>query len=630
MKLRNIFAIAMSLLILTPLFGCASESDIENTFSTHAPLSDETKPVEAQTTVSNLDGDDIDTHIILNDKSTVIKGKGVSFENSVVTISEPGNYLIKGKLSDGQIIVNSENENKKVCLYLDGINIYCSSGAPIHVESSPKGTQIILSDGSKNILSDNEDRDTSLKEELGNSFATATVYSRDDLVIGGKGTLTINANFNKGVFSRDSLKITGGIFDIKSADDAIRGKDSVEIQSGTFNLDAGGDAIRTSNEDDGKGNIIIANGNFTVQSSLDSIQATGSIAISGGHFNLKSGGGFNEEIASSNSQEDYFRFGRDFPRSEPTEPTESDESSISAKGIKADGPIAISGGEFELDCLDDAIHTNNDLAISGGKFTIKSNDDAIHSDKTLAIAFGTFDIQQSYEGIEAQSIAISGGKIKIVSSDDGLNAASSTSDDFSISFNENNGAPKGEGANDTPPRGEGANSGPGGKPFMFSRKDDHRFGGRGGDQYDENCQIKITGGEIVINAGGDGLDSNGDIYMSGGKVVVSGSVDGGNAAIDYSGKFTMDGGTIAATGDLGMAQSISDGRICVINIRHNFPEGAKVKITDSKNNEMYSFTAQKSATNLIFADQKLSTKDTYNVYIGETLIETVKAQSAKS
>ncbi len=113
----------------------------------------------------------------------------------------------------------------------------------------------------------------------------------------------------------------------------------------------------------------------------------------------------------------------------------TDKSTYSTKGIKADNIIDIKNGTIKITSNDDAIHSSYGLAllngatglgiinISGGDITVSSQDDGIHADHTLNVLGGKVTVTTSYEGLEADLINISGGKVKVYATDDGLNAA---------------------------------------------------------------------------------------------------------------------------------------------------------------------------------------------------------------
>ncbi len=646
---RRICAAALALLFAAlGLCGCAAnrtQSDPSDVLTTTAPLSGDVTTTQPQADEDTGENEnlEIDTYVILNDDATAIKGSGAAYADSVLTVSTPGVYSIKGKLTDGQIRVDTDDENAKVKLYFDGVEIYCSTSAPVYIENSPKETQIILAKGSENKLSDNADRTMTEAQAEDNDFATAVIYSKDDLQIEGTGTLTIEANFNKGIFSRDDLQLRGGTLNITAADDGIRGKDSVEISGGTLNITSGGDGIRTSNEE--KGDVSISGGDVTVISTLDSIQAVGNIAIAGGTLRLQSGGGYQASLASQGNGTGTFG-GFGFGERRPEGGTTEDTDTVSAKGIKADGSIAVSGGTFRLNCLDDALHADENVAVSGGMFRINTNDDGIHAGKALAIAGGEILIEASYEGLEGNTIDVSGGTLDITAQDDGFNAASPDDQNDMTFFrgapdaqNGNGetaqpqtpdsgvptgelsfGGPQGDGrqGDRTPPTGDGQTSdGENAQgSFGFRRQGGGNPGGRGGmDQADESCLITISAGTIKVNAAGDGLDSNGSIQMSGGTVLVLGPTNSGNGALDYAGTCVVSGGSLCAIGSAGMAQGVSNGSIASLTVQTQIPAGATVTVIDSAGNTLYQIKSEKAASHFVLADTALVSGRSYTLAV---------------
>ena len=123
--------------------------------------------------------------------------------------------------------------------------------------------------------------DNTLTDSSNYSFQegiNATIYSKDDLIIFGDGTLNINANYNDAIASSDDLIIKSGTYKINAKDDGIRGKDSVIILDGNFEINTNGDGIKTTNEKDSdKGNILIKNGTFNITSNKDAIDSINSI-----------------------------------------------------------------------------------------------------------------------------------------------------------------------------------------------------------------------------------------------------------------------------------------------------------------------------------------------------------------
>jgi hypothetical protein len=90
--------------------------------------------------------------IVLNGTGITEYSDSVSVIGSNVTITSAGTYRLIGTLTDGQIIVDSEDE-KIVRLILNGVNIKCSTSAAIYIKKAAKA-MIVLADNSVNYLTD--------------------------------------------------------------------------------------------------------------------------------------------------------------------------------------------------------------------------------------------------------------------------------------------------------------------------------------------------------------------------------------------------------------------------------------------------------------------------------------------
>lgn len=591
--IRLIVTIVLLAVLFSVLTACKTQS--ENQKPTDEPIlsTTEATTTAAQSTTSvsaSSDGEipEIDTYIILDDDKTTIHGKGASFTENVLTISEGGAYNLTGSLTDGKIYINTSDETKKVKLVLAGVDISCSSDAPLYVENSPDETVLILKKDTQNVFSDTG---RTVSEGV-TDYATAAIYSKDDLQIEGSGSLTVNGNFNKGIFSKNDIDIRGGNITVNAVDDGIRGKDSVEIEEGTISITCGGDGIRTSEDlKADKGRIDINGGVINISSSMDAIQATGEITINGGSITAESGGGATE---SYTTQQNNDRYGRENPFAFTS--LRHPDSSIydnytvnksSSKGIKSDKLIKLNNGVFTLNCLDDAIHAP-EVIINAGQFTLSSDDDGIHADENLTVNGGKLNIQKSYEGIEGHIITINDGEIIANSSDDGFNAVTSST------------------SSQNSQQSRFPNKKPGGPAGMLD--------------YDSSCIITVTGGFVLLNARGDGIDSNGSVNMTGGRMVVFGPEDHGNSALDYGGSFTVSGGTLFACGSMGMAQSVTGNGVPVLNFNINGNADTFYALTDSAMQCKIAFTAPRSFQNLVFAGDTLSASEAYSFYSDGTVL----------
>lgn len=256
-----------------------------------ASETDETKADENQADESETDGtkaDKSETNGTKADESetdeTKVASSGVSISGNIITISKEGTYVLSGALSEGQIVVDADSA--KVQLVLDNVDITCASSAAIYVKSADK-TFITLAEGSENIL-----MNTAEYEAIDDNNIDAVIFSKDDLTLNGKGTLTINSEYGHGVVSKDDLKLVSGTCNITAKNHALSGKDSVRIAAGTYNLTSGKDGIHSENaDDDEKGFVYIASGDFTIESTGDGIDASYVVQIDDGDFDITAGGG---------------------------------------------------------------------------------------------------------------------------------------------------------------------------------------------------------------------------------------------------------------------------------------------------------------------------------------------------
>ncbi|MFR2032849.1 MAG: carbohydrate-binding domain-containing protein [Agathobacter sp.] len=556
---------------------------------------------------------------------------GVTVDGNVITITSGGTYIISGTLTEGQLVVDADDE--KVQLVLDNADVTCATSAAIYVKSAGK-TFITLAEGSENIL-----MNTAEFEAIDDNNIDAVIFSKDDLALNGSGTLTINSENGHGIVSKDDLKITGGTYNITAASHALSGKDSVRIAEGTFNLVSGKDGIHSENADDSsKGYVYIAGGEFTVDSTGDGIDASNIVQIDGGTFDITAGGGVenstkthednmmggpgggngpqmgeapdgntpsekpsgevpqgdpgnnsSENSGSDNSSSDSSSSDIATPPEKPdsntnqaagTEQSESDTSdsdSASTKGIKADGRLYINAGTFTINSADDSVHSNSAVTINDGTYTLTTGDDGVHSGEAVEINGGTITISESYEGLEGLTVTINDGDIDITSSDDGINAAGGT--------------------------------------------EEMGFGGMGNDSTEDTSTdemwMEINGGYIHVLAGGDGIDSNGDITVNGGEVYIDGPSDNGNSAIDYGDRSAcyVNGGTVVAIGSSGMAEDISDDsdqQVMLVKLDSQ-KEAGEVTLTDSDGNEIITYTALKAYDCVIISTKDLEAGQTYTL-----------------
>lgn len=529
---------------------------------------------------------DIDTYINLESDNVSIEGSGASNSDGVITINKAGNYSISGTLNNGKIIVDTD-KNSVVKILLNGVNITSNDSSPIFVKGAKKCI-LTLKEGTESTL---EDASSYTYENSDEDEPRATIFSKQDLIINGKGTLKLKANYNDAISSNDALRIFDTNIEINSVDDGIRGKDYVYIKNSNIKVEASGDGIKSTNTNsEDVGYVIITDSTVNITSGTDGIDAKGSIYINGGKFNIVTGG------SSSNSQDkdtwgkwDKNEFGKDNMKPQDPESSNDSTDTPSAKGIKSATNILIDSGEFNIDSSDDSIHSNNTIKIENGTYEISSGDDGIHADSVLTINDGSINIKKSYEGCESAVININGGDINIVSSDDGINVAGGKDSSSEM-----------------------------GRP------------GQNNFSQTSNYSLNINGGNIEVDAKGDGLDSNGNIYINGGDIKVFGPTDDGNGALDYDGTCEITGGNLVAIGSSGMMQapsSSSSQYSLAFVLSSNCSENSVITIKDSSGDEVLNITAKKLYKSVVFSSSKIKKDETYTIYIDGTESGSLTASS---
>jgi hypothetical protein len=489
------------------------------------------------------------SYITLEGNSITLDGSGAVVEGNIVTVTSAGTYSISGTLDDGQIIVNTEDQ-ETVNLVLNGAEIVCSTSAPIYVSSADE-TVITLADGTENYVTDGG---SYILENAESGEPSAAIFSMSDLTINGGGSLTVSANYNNGIQSKDDLEITGGNITVNAINDGIKGRDSIAVGSASVTVNAGGDGLRSDNDEDPeRGYISIEGGTLDITAGADGIQAETSLMIGGGDISISSGSG------SGNAWGNW-------------------GSADSAKGMKAGVDVTITGGTIDIDSSDDSIHSNNSLTISSGSIVLVSGDDGIHSDSSLQIDGGDISIAKSYEAIESAVVTINDGNIHLVASDDGINVV---------------GGVDGSSINGRPGQNNFATSG---NNYLYI------YGGyiaidAAGDGLDINGSINMTGGVVIINGptrnDNGALDYLGTFEITGGFLVAVGS-----------------SGMAEAPGASSTQYSV------MLNLSSSLSAGTMVHIGTEDGEEILTFVPTRAYQSVVLSSPELKNGSTYVAYSG--------------
>ena len=566
-RYKKLLSVVIALLMLT---SCATnatnatntESDIAAEQNNTAESTSAINP-ETESTDSETDGEyypeakysDFDLNTSVSDSAVYVTLSGSQAETTgelevgdgYIKIENGGDYVLSGDYS-GQIIVESE---ENVHLILSGVTVY-NPMSPIYVKSA-KNVCITLATGTVNTISDSSE----YTYEDGEDEPAAAVYSKDDLTINGDGELIVNANYDKGIHSKDDLKIISGKITVNSVGDAIKGKDCLLIKDGEITITTGVDGLKSNNDsNEEKGYVIIEGGKINISVGDDAVHAESSLIVYGGEINI----------------------------------TECCEG---LEGKK----VEIYGGDINIVSSDDSIN-----AASGSSgdtdFTIPDRD----------FNFSNFNSEDGQTPPEmSDSDNTDGTRPEMPSGDftpgDGQTPPDKPAGDGTGDDSTSSGFGKGGFG------GFGGFGGGGNGGFNEHAEDGvyiKIFGGNitlsgGNDVLDSNGTLEITGGTITVN------NPN---------MVVYGEPD---CIIDVNGTATVSGGTFIAYSR--GATSASQAFTVPYITSSVTESGVSVTVKDSSGQTVIEIASAEKCSTLYIASDKLTSGETYTVTVGSTTTE---------
>lgn len=250
----------------------------------------------------------------------------------------------------------------------------------------------------------------------------------------------------------------------------------------------------------------------------------------------------------------------------------------------------------------DGLKADKELNILSGIITVSAADDGIKSDYVLNIGAAgtegpTVSVTYSKEGVEAATLNVYSGNITVNATDDGINAANSDLTAYSFSYN----------------------------------------------QYGGYVHVNVTNG--------DGIDSNGTINLCGGTLEVFSPAQGDGDPLDADGGINLQGATVLAVGHLAMAQAYSAETPCVVfgssgaagggfgrggfggfggSQTDLVTAGSTIGITDAEGGVLYTATAVRNASYVLFSSPELTSGATYTLNNGSTAAASATASTSAS
>ena len=574
---KRLLGIILAMLVLNSCTTTASNTDESTVVNSTETSTEEVSASEDNTVIEESDdGDyypeaeysDFDLVTSIADDASYVELDGNNAQSTIemdigdgyIKITAGGDYVLSGDYI-GQIIVESE---ENVHLIFSGVTI-SSDMSPVYVKSA-KNVCITLASGTVNTISDS----TNYVYESDENEPAAAVYSKADLTINGDGELIVNGNYDKGIHSKDDLKIVSGKITVNSVGDAIKGKDCLLIKGGEINVTSDEDALKSNNDtDEEKGYVIIDGGNINISAGDDAVHAESWLIINDGVINV----------------------------------TKCYEG---LEGMK----VEIYGGDIDIVSSDDTINAASGSSSGFGNFDAKDGD----------FDFGDFTPDDGQTPPDMPSGDSKDGTIP-EKPDGKSNTDGQTPPEM----------PSGDSTNGTVPEETDDNSD---SDTSSSEKKGGRggggfgnFGGGGtglmNEEAEEGVYIKICGGNLTLSGGNDVLDSNGTLEISGGNItiknkdmVVYGDPD---CIIDTNGTVAISGGTFIAfsRGESSASQVVSIPSITA-SVKEN---EADVSVTDENGEVVLEIQNGVKCNALYIASDKLTSGSTYTVVCGSSTYE---------
>ena len=578
-------AVILAMCLMTS--GCGSQNYTTNSKNTDTTV---TSSITAQdTNVTHADdADNYKTEITGEFSITSTDGSTITQNDSVYTITQAGEYTVTGLLSEGQIVVNAD-DNAEITIVLNGTSITCSNGSPIYIKNADN-VKIKSEENTYNCIVDARAEADDNSDNSSSENGNAAIYAACDLKLVGKGALSVTGNYNNGIQSKDDISIKNVTIKVNAVNNAIKGNDEVAIESGEIiAISRKGDGIKTSNSSlstkgKQKGNVIISGGNIDIYAACDGIDAAYGVDVSGdGNLNIYTDtySDYSEAVAADNSGSSASSSGSSIsnpdssasnPGSSASNPDSSNQNQGSSSKSSSNATMMTYTTTANTDNQNNSrVETppdmnnaqnngnmgnppdmNNSSSNSGNNPDMKGNfggrNRAANGMPGNNSSGNSSKKSYSTKGIKAESeINISGAAINISSTDDGIHANSDS------------------GVLETGEDGKGIISISGGT-ITISTGDDGIHADKELNITDgyinvltsyeglEAITINISGGQSFVYAADDGINAcTGDgtstplINITGGYVDVttgSGDTDG----IDSNGSYTQSGGMVLVKG----------------------------------------------------------------------------------
>ena len=386
MKKTYLTSMILAAVIAASMTGCGNISSADNTTvsSDTSSQSIETSPAKAVKNSedennseqivelsNNTASEDIFTERDLEQTADTSKAQSITVDdNKTIDITEEGVYVISGTAENCTIKVNAD-ENAKIQLVLDGISITNNDFPAIYVVSADKVFVTTTESENTLIVSGEFTAD-------GETNTDAVIFSKDDLVLNGTGTLNITSYYGNGITCKDDMKITGGSYNVITALDSFEANDSISVYDGTFNIKTEKDGFHCEN-DEAEGTITILGGTYTIIGGSDGMQACALLQIDSGTMNITAAEGLEATYVLINDGDINISASDDGINAAAS--SNAYETAVEING----GNLNVAVGQGDTDAID----SNGSVYINGGTINITAQMSAFDYDRTAEFNGGT-------------------------------------------------------------------------------------------------------------------------------------------------------------------------------------------------------------------------------------------------
>ena len=327
----------------------------------------------------NLAGVALFTERDLTQNVDLSQASAITLKNdAVIDITKEGIYVLTGTADNCTVRVRAGDEDK-VQLVLAGVDIANDDFPAVYVLSADK-VFITTAEETVNSLSVTG----AFRSDSENGVNTdAVIFSKEDLVLNGLGSLAVKSPYGNGITTKDDFKATGGTWSVISGLDAIEANDSMAVCGGVFEISSNKDGLHCENdEDDSMGWIWIGGGTLTINAKSDGIQGTSFVQVDGGTLTMTASEGIegtyvqiNDGVINIYGSDDGINASRKSSAYNPTIEINGGDITVEVgpgdtDGIDSNGDIIVNGGIIKVTAFMSSFDYEGTASFNGGQIYV--------------------------------------------------------------------------------------------------------------------------------------------------------------------------------------------------------------------------------------------------------------------